>query len=610
MTKDGNESHGQPRGKAHGAFLGSATEGNEMTGLPHFLLSFENLTAHFDEHFGDLGSNERGDTFLNLAEKLVPLFDEFSEFPPPVANSKKTHDQGVDLLTSEPVDGKLLCVQSRYKLREKAAFDGVISKFNDFESSLRPPQPQPDLFPNPKATSLTTPVPTFAVVTSSKLENIIRLYETSAHTSKSYYDILVSERRLTIVDGPRILQILQHLYRKAHLIPTDVVLDSPGGWLPSDNVYIGGIRGADLTRLYKEHGDALFFENIRDFLGVTSGRVVETRSTVNQDIIRTIREQPDRMLARNNGVTIRASGANLENGAKRLRLDHAGIVNGCQTTMCLVQCEPVAASCLVPVKVVVTEDAWDIAQAANYQNNIARVDLDLARYLRPQLARRAAAQLGYAVEAASASTASAVLNTIYQSKVDYEELRLLYLGLFSRKPNNIFEGNYTELRSDVLSEMYSQAVNEEQMFSVLLLMLKHSRVAHEECQKRFASVDYAAIFQRFFNDGKPAYRVFLAVAAAAASVRDDISTRSPDAATETQRMRTFLGKCRVTLENRANEFSRAYILAFAVVAESLLDVTEGKDAADIQQTMFQKVRATSFDGFYKRVLVRIDAGGV
>jgi hypothetical protein len=312
------------------------------------------------------------------------------------------------------------------------------------------------------------------------------------------------------------------------------------------------------------------------------------------------------MLARNNGVTIRATAANLEEGGK-LHLSRAAIVNGCQTTMCLVQCEPIAESCRVPVKVVVTDDAWDIAQAANYQNQVARVDLDLARYLRPQLARRAAARLGYAVEADSEPTASAVLNTIYRSKVDYEELRLLYLGLFSRKPNNIFETNYTELRSDVLSQLYDQTESDEQVFSVLLLILKHSRAGLEQCQERFAAEEYAGTFQRFFKEDKPAYRAFLAVAAAAASVRDDISTRSADAATETQRMRTFLGKCRDTLENRADEFSSAYVYAFAVVADSLLDVSVGKDTADIQQTMYQKVRAMAFDGFYRRVLLRIDS---
>jgi len=582
------------------------TEGEGLNALPYFLESFENLTAHFDEHFDELGSNERGDTFLNLAEKLVPLLDEFSGFPPPVPNQKKSHDQGVDLLNSEPVDGKILCVQSKYKIKDKAAFDGVISKFKDFETSLRPPKSQPDLFSGEQEEAPGVPVPIFVVVTSSKLEGLIQRYEGSVLASRDYYDHLRAKNRLTILDGPKILVILQHLYRKAHLIPSDITLTSPHGWLNAGEVYIGAISGEDLTKLYDQHGDALFFENIRDFLGVSSGRVVTTRSTVNQEIIHTIHNEPNRMLARNNGITFRSTEATLGE-TNLLHLKRAAIVNGCQTTMCVVQVRPASGQCLVPTKVVVTEDAWDIAKATNYQNQVARVDLDLARYLRPQLARRAAARLGYAVEADNESTASAVLNTIYQNKIDYEELRLLYLGLFSRKPVNIFETNYTELRTDVLSFLYQQAECEEQIFSVILLMLKHSRDALNHCQKRFSAEEYSHIFKRFFKEDKPKYRSFLAVTAASTAIRDDISSRASDSLQETQRMRTFLGKCRDILENHPNDFEAAYIHAFAAVADSLLDVVSGKDDSDIQQTMFKKVSSMPFDALYKRVLLRIDA---
>ncbi len=573
--------------------------------VPDFLESFENLTSHFDEHFGELGSNGRGDTFLNLAEKLVPLSDEFSRFPAPVPNTKKSHDKGVDLLTSEAVDGQILCVQSKYKIKDKPAFDSIISKFKDFEASQQKSKPAPDLFPDPKEAEAAPPIPVFAVVTSSKLEGVIEKYRQSTLASKAYYELLCAERRLLILDGPRILIILQHLYRKAHLTPVDVVVKSVNKWFHTEDVYIGGIRGRDLTDLYEKHGDALFFENIRDFLGLSSGRINTSRETVNQEIIHTIREEPGRMLTRNNGITFRATSAT-ENPDGSLRLTLAAIVNGCQTTMCLVGCRPVSEECLVPIKVVVAEDAWDIAKATNYQNQVARVDLDLARFLRPQLARRAAARLGYAVGPDSESTASAVLDTIYQSKIDYDELRLLYLGLFSRKPNNIFEGNYTELRSDVLAQLYGKDENEEQIFFVLLLMLKHSKDALADCQQLFSHEEYTHLFKRFFLDDKPKYRSFLSVAAAAACVRSDLSVRAPDADSETLRMRSFLGKCRDILENHPGQYTAAYVNAFAVIADSLLDVVSGKDDSDIQQAMYKKVSGMAFDSIYKRILLKFD----
>src|ERR1035441_2499839 len=257
--------------------------------------------------------------------------------------------------------------------------------------------------------SSAVPVPTFALATSSKLEGIKAKYEASTLASCEYYRQLLDEKRLFIIDGTRILTLLQNLYKKTHLIPSTMTLKSRQPWIESDGVYLGTVSGADLVGLYEEHGDALFFENIRDFLGTTSGKVVTTRSTVNEEIIRTIKNEPSKMLARNNGLTFRATNVRLsDNGGAELSM--AAIVNGCQTTMCLVHCAPVSDICLVPVKVVKTTDAWDIAKAANYQNPVTRVDLDLARYLRPQLVRRVAMTLGYGVDADTSVSASSDLN--------------------------------------------------------------------------------------------------------------------------------------------------------------------------------------------------------
>src|SRR6185295_18412632 len=101
-------------------------------GLPNFLHSFENLSSHFDEHFGELGANERGDSFLELAKRLIPLTEEGERFPAPVPNEKKSHDLGVDLLTAVADDGRMLCAQSKFKIRGKDDIDTIISKFHHF----------------------------------------------------------------------------------------------------------------------------------------------------------------------------------------------------------------------------------------------------------------------------------------------------------------------------------------------------------------------------------------------------------------------------------------------------------------------------------------------
>ena len=99
--------------------VGATPEYDSTRRLPTFLESFENLIGHFDEHFGELGSNERGDTFLDLANKVISLTDEGQEFPPLQQSEKKSHDGGVDLYTAETADGRILCAQSKYKIRTK-----------------------------------------------------------------------------------------------------------------------------------------------------------------------------------------------------------------------------------------------------------------------------------------------------------------------------------------------------------------------------------------------------------------------------------------------------------------------------------------------------------
>jgi hypothetical protein len=574
--------------------------------LPKFLESFENLTSHFDEHFGELGSNARGNTFLDLAMKLISLTSESQDFPPLRPAEKKSHDGGVDIYTAETADGRILCAQSKYKVRGKDEFDIILSKFKNFENSLVPPSPEPQLFPGPEDDAAKAPIPTFALATSSKLEGIIAKYEESTLASREYYRQLLAEGRLFIIDGPRILTILQNLYKKTHLIPSSIAIKSKNQWNECEGVFLGAVSGADLVELYREHGDALFFENIRDFLGTTSGKVVTTRSTVNEEIIKTIKNDPGKMLARNNGITFRAANVTIKaDGSAELSM--AAIVNGCQTTMCLVHCAPVSELCLVQVKVVRTTDAWDIAKAANYQNQVTRVDLDLARYLRPQLVRKVAVTLGYAVETETSVSASSVLNTIYQTKVDYDELKVLVLGLFSRKPNNLFEGNYAELRGDILEKLYDQGDGDEAVFSVLLLLLKESRVALTLCESTYSGEEYAPLFRRFYTDDKPRYRVYFAIAALCALLRDDLSERSTDTGKELQRTNRFLALSRKELENNPSAYHDAFLLTFQAIADNVLDVQAGKSESEIAQSMYTKISTTAFSSLFKKLLMRMDA---
>lgn len=56
----------------------------------------------------------------------------------------------------------------------------------------------------------------------------------------------------------------------------------------------------EVKKLFRKHGTSLFFENIRDFLGV------EDNNGVNSEIMDTLSEEPEMMLNRNNGLTLKA----------------------------------------------------------------------------------------------------------------------------------------------------------------------------------------------------------------------------------------------------------------------------------------------------------------
>jgi hypothetical protein len=571
--------------------------------LPWFLQSFENMTQHFEEQFRELEGVERGGRFVQFACKLLPLLESLRDFPNIQLAEKQSHDGGVDILSNENDSQLALRAQSKFKIRSRDDFDQILSKFQNYDRQSLKTADRP-LIPddNPKMTRFT-----YAVISSSKLENILASYRSSAVSSRPFFDTLVRDHRFILIDGPTILEELQGLYCKTHIVPATLDLSSAAGWLERDNVRIGVVPGSSLVDLYKRHGDSLFFENIRDFLGVTSGKkAVESRETVNAEIIRTVGESPGRFLERNNGVTFRARKI-IGREDNTIHLEGAGIINGCQTTMCLVEAEPVSPDCSIVVKVVETSDAWDIAKSSNHQNPVSLIDLDLARFFRPQIVTKAATDLGYGIASDEQSDVGRVLNEIYESAVDYDEMKCTYLGLFSRKPNNIFEGNYTELRVGILRALYSQEGEGDELFQTLFLLVKESRRHLEYCSEKFRDEAYANLFKRFFNEEKPKYRSLVTILAVCGLVGDDISTRSSDDASETERMRAFLRSARREVESNSGRFKECYVLAFAVLADASLDAsTEGSDR-EISQKMYSKVSGIPFNNLFAKLKLRMDS---
>jgi hypothetical protein len=127
------------------------------------------------------------------------------------------------------------------------------------------------------------------------------------------------------------------------------------------------------------------------------------------------------------------------------------------------------------------------------------------------------------------------------------------------------------------------------------------------CEETFSGHEYAALFKRFYIDDKPRYRVYFAIAALCALLRDDLSERSLDSGEELTRMTRFLASARKELENNPKVYHDVFLLTFSAIADTVLDIPIGKSDTEIVQNMYGKISSTAFSSLFKKVLMRIDS---
>lgn len=151
--------------------------------------------------------------------------------------------------------------------------------------------------------------------------------------------------------------------------------------------YLLILEGATIHWLFKRYGPRLYDTNLRSYL--------DNKTKVNKDIIKTVREQPDRFLAYNNGLTATAQEieVSLVHGQPCIsKIVGLQIVNGAQTTGSIFKaleglpkgkrCEVDLSQVAVSVKLtkVVGDDLKEfvprITRYANTQNPIQAADLE------------------------------------------------------------------------------------------------------------------------------------------------------------------------------------------------------------------------------------------
>lgn len=566
----------------------------EPTELPLFLRTAEAFSLHLQEKFADHTNSEKGDGFVAFACKILPLCDFWGDMPPPQQSPKKSHDRGVDLMAVHPTTKAKYLGQTKFRMREVQDLDGVISKFAAYDLDLeREAAAELTLFPKQ-----TEDGPLYVLVTSTNLGEIRRRYEDSRLPSLDFYRRLQASGRLQILDGPRLLGTLQTLYRQSFFIASEIDLRLSAEIVHVDPVYLSVVSAEVLRELFEANGSSLFFENIREFLGVNvqSG----ARGSVNEAITETLQQSPSKMLGRNNGITFRADSVERMND-RTLRLRGGSIVNGCQTTMCVVQAGESAGSAMVVVKVVVGEDSWEVAKSANYQNQVSRIDLELARFLRPQIVRKIAISLGYGMPATGEDNISNVLDEIHHTKISYDALRLLYIGLFSRYPSNIFEGHYSEVRLEVLDAANGRA-RQEYVMRTCFQLLMQIKEASEEFKGRHKDEKVLDLFKRFFREEQPRYNCLLGLLTACGCVDDDLAPREGevDGAARWDRLERFMGRLEVVLTRHKEFFNRVF--RHAVVALATPVISGGNDRDDMLQRMSREIEGHSGQKFPNLVM--------
>ncbi|BCO30071.1 hypothetical protein TspCOW1_01740 [Thiohalobacter sp. COW1] len=215
--------------------------------------------------------------------------------------------------------------------------------------------------------------------------------------------------------------------------------------------WVFSMKGSDVAELYQRSGIRVFARNIRGFLGDTP---------VNQSMVETLEQEPERFFYYNNGITVVCDQAEKRSskGKDFLVVGNPQIINGQQTTRTLAANAKHAANASVLVKVIQVprengngNDHFDslisqIVAGTNWQNAISAADL-MANDRRQIEIEREFRKLGYLYVRKKQSKSEAKrLSTIkHQRTVKKEELARCVAGceldpvLPRSGINNLFE---------------------------------------------------------------------------------------------------------------------------------------------------------------------------
>lgn len=570
----------------------------DTSNLPDHLKTYDDLVQQVRGELADFKTKEKGDRFERFVRGVIRETDIGANYQEPSVRGK-SGDSGVDLIAAHSNGQTKMYVQAKLFIDRTEDIDLILRKFSEWNAELQLPadtKGQLKLEINPEPIDVH-----FAVVTLSRLTSLLKKYS-EKHIAEDFYREWTSQGRLHFIDGEYILRILQADFIKRHGAPAriELMLESPP--IRKDNVYLSIISSDALRDIHRQFGNALFFENVRDFLGLTNDDRA-TRTSPNKEMVKTITAHPEKMLERNNGVVFKASRVEQGSSNTSLVLVNGSIVNGCQTTTCIV--EKAQDPCYVVVKIVEAvdlESQWEVAEAANYQNEINYIDLKLARNIRPQIVQRAAAISRVRIER-QGEGALQLMDEIYRRQIAYDEIRLLYIGFFSKKPNNIISSNYTELDYGLINKFYAVDPNGQELFDALFVVQQMCQDGLEAAGATFANAEYSSIFERFYQDGGIQYRCFVSLLAICAIFDTNLEDSAVGSDERYLHRAGLVKKVNSNLEQQSEKFTLYFRLAVRAWMDSVAVDYDTEDA--IRRNMNTKTKQVGFTFLLRKI--RADA---
>ena len=544
----------------------------------------------FTSFADDASSTARGDSFCDFVIALLPETSRGRRFGLLKRAPKRSHDKGVDAINADDDHPDPVAVQSKLTIGEKADLDTIFSKWQAYEAELLTQAPLELLPVNDNRPRL----PTYVLATSKRLNKLLELYDATEFSSRPFYRKLIAEHRLLTWDGQQLLDDARQVESRRFETPLEVELVSDKGWLELGNVRIGVLRARDLVLLEEKHGPGLFFENVRGWKGLDP---VKDGETVNEAIRDTVANAPSEMLARNNGVTFRAASVTAD--GNRLVLAGGSIVNGRQTTGCISAAGPdVSPDCLLQVKVVESPgDAWRIAEAANNQNAVARIDLRLARYFREQLVQRE-----LATTTVGADWVHHVIEGLRDREATFDQLRYVFIGLFCKRPNQLANDNYSHIEFDVLAGLFADGDPPADLYPTLFQVVKATNEALDE----LVDLGDQDPLRNLHVNHRPKYRAYLGLLTLCATHKINLSEELPTVDAEVERIAEWISQTKTLLDGVGRErFAANLISTYEVLGTLALATDDEGDGLKVQQLLADTIFSRGFATVYRQVQNKI-----